>query len=92
MIIFEQSIEKLECLVANVLLVFHSDKLLPWFARKSCKILLPREQLVKLLVQRDIIFVQILKKVVCSKHLCNNNELVIIILAVKEGLLSENLS
>lgn len=52
----------------------------------------PAQDVVVLRVQVDVVLLDVSKKLIRAKHFGNLNELVVIVVAMEEGLLAEDLS
>jgi len=84
MVISQQSIQKVEHLVADKPLIIRIYETLPALLRKS------PEDVVVLLIQLDFVLVEIVEQVFRAKHLRDFDELVRIAVAVEEGLFAED--
>lgn len=84
MVISQQSVQKVQHLLADESLVVRIHETLPAFLRE------PPEDVVVLLIQLNLILVEIVEQVLRAKHLCNLDELVRIAVAVEEGLFAED--
>ena len=84
MIISQQLIKKINCLITDESLVFGIDKSMPVFLGK------PPKDVVVLGVEFNVIFVKVLKKIVRAQDFGNLYELIRIAVAMKKRFLPKN--
>lgn len=81
----QQLVQKVNGLWGDEVCVVRVDKLGPRLARVQA------HDAVKVRIQLQIILVQVLEQLICAEHLGDANELVVVVVAVEEWLLLENL-
>jgi hypothetical protein len=84
MIVSEQFVEKVESIVTDEPLVLCVHEAVPVLFGE------PAEDVVVLGVELNIIFVQILKKIICAQDFRYLHQLIRIAIAVEKGFLSED--
>jgi len=86
MIITEQLVQEVDGGIRNKALVLWGDEFAPRLTGISAK------NLIVLHIQLQIILFQIREQLVRSKNSSNLNELIIVIMSMEEGLLTEDLN
>lgn len=105
MVIAEELVQEIDGFVRDISLIFGSNEASPRFplvpARPSkvrrCVLVSndsysPSQDLIVLCIELDIIFFKVCIQLVCSQDLGNFHKLVVVIMAMEEGFLPENLS
>ena len=85
MIITKKFVEEINGLVGDITLIFRGYKTGPRLSRITTK------DLVIGRVEFNVIFFQVCIEFVCAQHLCDFDKLIIVVMAMEKGLLSENL-
>lgn len=84
MVITEKFVKEVECFRANKALVLRIDERMPRLLR------VPRQEIVILRVQLDIVLVQVLEELIGTKNLGDLNELIGVAVSMEEWLLPED--
>lgn len=83
-IISEQLVQKVDCIITHKPLVLRVDKAVPVLSWESS------EDIVILSIELYIVPVEVFKKVIRTQHFRDFDELIRVAIAVKEGLLAED--
>lgn len=84
MIISQQLVKKINCIIADKSLVFGIDKPMPIFLGK------PSQNVVILGVEFNVVFIEVLEKIICAQDFGNLDQLIRIAVAVEKRFLSKN--
>lgn len=84
MVISKQFVKEVECFRADKALVLCIDECVPWFLR------VPRQEIVILRVQLDIVLVQVFEKLIGTKNLGDFDKLVGVAVSMEKRLFPEN--
>ena len=84
MVISQQLVKKIDCIVTDESLVLCIHKTMPILLGK------PPKYVIVLSIKLDIVFVKILKQVVSAEHFGDLDELIGIAVSMEEGFFSED--
>jgi len=85
-VVSKELVQKVDRVRRDEVLVVCSHELLPWPPD------MPAEDAVKVGVELERVLVEVVEQLVGAEHLCDLDELVVIVVPVEEGLLAEDLT